>query len=100
MASKHFRVVARVNSSNPKAVLAVLEQVIKKASVKEAKGEYTFEADMEGETAKDLNRTLLSALRRAEKRTRLHSEWTADDGTTQRFFDYVLKKTSKAGQTS
>jgi hypothetical protein len=47
---------------------------------------------MEGESAKDLNRRLLSALRRAEKKTRLRAEWTAEDGTVYRFFDYVLKK--------
>lgn len=48
---------------------------------------------MEGASAKELNRTLLSALRKVEKRTTLHAEWTSGDGTTERFFDYVLKKT-------
>jgi hypothetical protein len=88
-------VVARVSSSSPKAVRLVLEQLIKTGSVKDAKDELIVEADMEGGTAKELNRSLLSALRRAEKRTRLRAEWTSDDGTTQRFFDYVLKKTTK-----
>ena len=50
---------------------------------------------MEGTAAKEVNRTLLSALRRVEKRTRLRAEWTSDDGTTFRFFDYVLKRTSE-----
>lgn len=50
---------------------------------------------MVGGSAKELNRTLLSELRRAEKKTRLRAEWASDNGTTQRFFDYVLKKTSK-----
>ena len=95
MPDKHFRVVARVSSSSPKAVRLVLEQLIKTGSVKDAKDELIVEADMEGGTAKELNRSLLSALRRAEKRTRLRAEWTSDDGTTQRFFDYVLKKTTK-----
>ena len=45
-----------------------------------------------GESAKELNRSLLSALRRAEKKTRLRSQWTAPDGTVERYFDYVLKK--------
>jgi hypothetical protein len=100
MASKHFRVVARVSSSNPRAIQPVLEQAITKGSVKEAKGEYSVEAEMEGESPKDLNRSLLTALRRAEKRTRLRAEWTSDDGTTQKFFDYVLKKTTKTGPSS
>jgi hypothetical protein len=45
---------------------------------------------MEGTDARDMNRRLLSALRRIEKRTRLRAEWTAG-GTTYRFFDYVSK---------
>jgi hypothetical protein len=49
---------------------------------------------MEGENAKELNRSLLSELRRAERRTRLRAEWTCGE-TTERFFDYVLKKSTK-----
>ena len=96
----HFRVVARVSSENPKAVKPVLEKVVGKGTVKETNGEFVAEAEMDGESAKDLNRSLLSALRRAEKRTRLRSEWTSEDGTTQRFFDYVLKKTTQAGASN
>jgi hypothetical protein len=95
--STHFRVVARVSSESPKVVKPVLEKVIGKGAIKETKGEFVVEAEMEGESAKELNRSLLSALRRAEKRTRLRSEWTSDDGTTQKYFDYVLKKTTNAG---
>jgi hypothetical protein len=29
------------------------------------------------------------------KRTTLRTEWTSGDGTSERFFDYVLKKTIK-----
>ena len=97
MASKSFRVTARVSSDRPKAVKPVLEKAVGKASVKEADGELVVEAEMKGESAKDLNRSLLSALRRAEKKTRLRAEWTSDDGTTERYFDYVLKKTVKKG---
>jgi hypothetical protein len=50
---------------------------------------------MEGASARELNRTLLSALRKVERRTTLRAEWTSDDGTSERFFDYVLKKTVK-----
>jgi hypothetical protein len=97
MTAKIFRVTARVSSDNPKAVKPVLEKAVGKASVNEANGEFVVEAEMKGESAKDLNRSLLSAIRRAEKRTRLRAEWTADDGTTERYFDYVLKKTVKKG---
>ena len=50
-----------------------------------------------GDTAKELNRRLLSAMRRIEKRTRLRAEWTCD-GITERFFDYVSKGTRKSGE--
>jgi hypothetical protein len=95
MPIKHFKLVARVSSSNPKAVKPVLEQSVKKGSVKEVSGEFLVETEVDGESAKELNRSLLSALRRAEKKTRLRAEWISSDGTTQRFFDYVLKKTTK-----
>ena len=69
-------------------------------SVKEAEGEFIVEAEMAGDSAKELNRLTLSALRRAEKKTRLRSEWTSENGTTQKFFDYVLKKTTKTNPSS
>jgi len=97
MTAKSFKLTARVSSDSPKAVKPVLEKAVGKASVKEVNGEFVVEAEMKGESAKDLNRSLLSALRRAEKKTRLRSEWTAADGTTERYFDYVLKKTVKQG---
>lgn len=95
MASKRFKVVARVSTSSPKAIKPILDQAVTTGSVREANDEFVVEAEMKGESAKELNRTLLSALRRVEKKTRLRAEWTSDDGTTLRFFDYVLKKTTK-----
>ncbi len=58
------------------------------------KPKFVVEAETEGASAKELNRMLLSALRRVEKRTTLRAEWASDDDT-ERFFDYVLKKTIK-----
>jgi hypothetical protein len=97
LTAKRFRLVAKVSSSTPSAVKPVLEKAVAPGSVKEVKGEFMVDAQMQGESAKELNRTLLSALRRVEKKTRLRAEWTSDDGTTERFFDYVLKKTVKKG---
>jgi len=57
--------------------------------------EFVLEGTLEGASAKDLNRALLSALRRVEKKTRLRSEWTCE-GTTERFFDYVPKRQRRA----
>jgi hypothetical protein len=70
-----------------------LEQLSAKGSVRKAGDEFVVEAKMEGASARELNRTFLSALRKVEKRTTLRAEWTSSDGTTERFFDYVLTKT-------
>jgi hypothetical protein len=48
---------------------------------------------VDGASARELNRTFLSALRKVEKMTTLRAEWISGDGTAERFFDYVLKKT-------
>ena len=91
---KHFTLIARVSSANPQAIRPVIRKFIAEGSVEREGDEFIVKAEMEGADAKDLNRSLLSALRRVEKKTRLRAEWTSDDGTTQRFFDYVLKKTT------
>jgi hypothetical protein len=56
--------MARVSSSSPEAVKPVLEKAVAKGSVKEVGGEFVVEAEMVGDSARDLNRSLLSALRR------------------------------------
>ncbi len=88
-----FRLSARVSSANGAAVKAVLEGLFPRGAVSEVEGELVVDAELEGESAKDLNRSLLSSMRKTEKKTRLRAQWTAPDGTTQSFFDYVLKKT-------
>ena len=95
MVNKRFRLTARVSSSNPQAIGPVLKKFIAKGSVKKAEDQFIIEAEMEAADARELNRSFLSALRKVEKKTRLRAEWASEDGTTQRFFDYVLKKTIK-----
>lgn len=95
VAGQRFRLSAKVSSDAPDAVKSVLEGIVGKGSVRMEGPDFLVEAEMEGSDAKDLNRSLLSALRRAEKKTRLRAEWKADDGTTYRFFDYVLKKVER-----
>jgi hypothetical protein len=55
---------------------------------------FEISAELDGENARDLNRMLLSEMRRVEKKTRVRSEWTLGN-TVERFFDYVPKATSK-----
>jgi hypothetical protein len=86
---------ARVNRSDAETIRNALEQLSASGSVTKTGDEFVVEAEMEGASTRELNRTFLSALRKVEKRTTLRAEWTSGDGTTERFFDYVLKKTVK-----
>jgi len=92
MAAKRFVLRARVSTDAPGAVRPVLDRLFVPGKVLpgEAAGEFRVEAEMEGPSARDLNRALLSELRRTEKRTRVRAEWTCE-GVTERFFDYVPK---------
>lgn len=91
-----FVLKGQVNRSDVRTIRHALEQLAAQGSVRKAADEeFMVEAEMEGPNAKELNRTLLSALRKVQKRTTLRAEWTSSDGTTERFFDYVLKKTTR-----
>ena len=94
LTTRRFRLVARVSTDSPAAVLPVLRRLVTDGSVKPGGDptELLVEAEMAGPSAKDLNRSLLSALRSVEKRTRLRAEWTSE-GVTEKFFDYVAKGT-------
>jgi hypothetical protein len=96
MTRKHFSLVGRVSTDSPAAVGPILERLVSKGHVKKGSeaGEFLVDAEIDGENAKELNRSLLSELRRVEKKTRLRAEWTSGD-TTERFFDYVSKGTRK-----
>jgi hypothetical protein len=97
MGEATFVLRARVSSDRVAAVRPVLERVVGAGSVSpgESAGELRVEGSLAGTSARDLNRALLTELRRAEKKTRLRSEWTRD-GVTERFFDYVPKGVRKA----
>jgi len=95
MSKKTFTLVVNVGTENPAAVKRVLHELVPKGSLTENEDEFHIEADVTGESARDLNRKFLSALRRVEKKTRLRAEWTCGD-ITERFFDYVQKGSRKA----
>lgn len=94
MVKHRFSLDATVDTDNPESLEPVLKELIGEGSLTRGNrsGEFHVRAHLQGESAKDLNRTFLSALRRVEKRTRLRAEWVSADGTVYRFFDYVLKK--------
>ena len=87
-----FSLRADVSSDGLAAVGPVLARMVGDAVVTQIPGGLRVEGVMDGAGARDVNRRLLSALRRAEKRTRLRAEWTGG-GQVCRFFDYVPKST-------
>ncbi|MGO9481324.1 MAG: hypothetical protein ACLP05_06050 [Candidatus Kryptoniota bacterium] len=95
MTKKKFTLHARISTDNGQAIKEVLGKLVPKESITLTDDGFVVEAAMYGESARELNKGLLSALRRAERKTRLRSEWTSG-GMTERFFDYVPKGTSKA----
>jgi len=93
MTQRKFRLRAHVSSDNASAIKPALERIIaNKGTIRQTDQGFEVEAELEGESAQDLNRIILSELRRAEKRTRIRAEWRSGD-TIERFFDYVPKGT-------
>jgi len=92
---KKFTLSATVSSANPSAIKPAMERIVgNSGSIKLTKDGFQVNAEFIGESARDLNRMMLTELRKAEKRTRLRSEWTCE-GTVEKFFDYALKQTKK-----
>jgi hypothetical protein len=84
-----FRLSGDVSSENLDGIRPVLSQLVD-GEVTATPGGWHIEGVVEGEDARDVNRRLLSALRRIERRTRLRAEWTGGS-LVCRFFDYALK---------
>jgi hypothetical protein len=95
MTKKKFALIARISSDNCKATKLALEERLPKESITSTDEGFLVKATMFGDSARELNRSLLSALRLVERKTRLRSEWTWGK-TTERFFDYVPKGSRKA----
>jgi hypothetical protein len=80
----------RIKTVNIQAIMLVLEDLMPEGHFTQTEEGIRVEAELIGANARELNRALLSALRRAERRTSLHAEWNAG-GITERYFDYVFK---------
>lgn len=94
-AMARFSLTGEVSSDDPAVIGPVLAQMVGDAAITETHDGLHVEGVMDGADAREVNRQLLSALRRAEKRTRLRAEWTGG-GYIYRFFDYVPKSTRAA----
>jgi hypothetical protein len=91
MAERKFILVARVSTDNPRAINTAIRNAVPQGTIEQTKAdEFLVKAEFVGESARELNRFLLSALRRVEKKSRLRAEWTSGK-VTERFFDYVPK---------
>jgi predicted RNA binding protein with dsRBD fold (UPF0201 family) len=88
--SRRFDLDAEVRSASPQEVLAALHDLFPDATIETTETGLRVRVQLEGETARDLNRAVLSALRRVERRTTLRAEWSSG-ATVERFFDYVPK---------
>jgi hypothetical protein len=98
--TKSFELRAKVSTDNPEAVKPILDEIIgDNGKIEITDDGFEVEAKLEGESARDLNRMLLSEMRRAEKKTRLRSEWT-NNKSVERFFDYVPKGVREIGKSS
>ena len=99
MVDKRFKLSARISSDNPPAIKPALERIIgNEGTIKPTSEGFEVNPELDGESARDLNRMLLSEMRKVEKKTRIRAEWTLGN-TTERFFDYVPKATRKVHQT-
>lgn len=92
VAFRTYELLADIRTADPGAVEPVLRRLVD-GEITPTQGGFHVLATLAGESARDLNRTFLSALRAVERRTSLRARWTAD-GVTERFFDYVPKGTS------
>lgn len=90
-----FKLKARINRSEVPVIQQALKKLAARGTVKREGDEFLVEAKVEGSGARELNRTLLSSLRKVEKKTTLRAEWTSIENVTDKFFDYVLKKTAQ-----
>jgi hypothetical protein len=96
MGKKKFTLVAEVESDRPQAIKPALEKAVGAGTIEPIPRGFRIKAIISGESARDLNRDLLSALRHAERKTRLRAQWTSV-GVTERFFDYVPKGRTSQG---
>jgi hypothetical protein len=98
LVQRTFKLSARISTENPSAIKPILERIIgSKGTIKPTQEGFEVEAGLKGKSSRDLNRMLLSEMRRAEKRTRIRAEWTSGN-IIEKYFDYVPKGTRKTNE--
>jgi hypothetical protein len=91
MMEKKLSLVGKIRTDNPWTINTALRKAVPQGIIEQtATNELAVQAELGGKTARDLNRSLLSALRRVEKKTLLRAEW-APGNVREKFFDYAPK---------
>jgi hypothetical protein len=90
MANKRFVLVANINTDDPTKIEKALSELVGVNAILRTENGFRVKTTMEGLSAREMNRSFLSALRSVVKKTTIRAEWTHDK-TTERFFDYVPK---------
>jgi hypothetical protein len=91
MARKTFKLSATVSSENLDGLRAPIVRFLgPNAKIERMDGSFKIDAVIAGESAKELDRQLLSEVRWVSRKTRVWAEWTSG-GETEMFFDYVPK---------
>ena len=90
-----FKFQARVARADRAAIEQALAALGAEFTLAQPCEDFTIEGEVEGESAKDLNRRLLSALRKTQKRATLRAQWRSSGNLVESYFDYVLKKTTR-----
>ena len=69
MANHRFSLTARVSTENPTAIKRALKEFMPEGSITATEEGFVVRAKLTGTSARELNRNLLSALRRIERKT-------------------------------
>jgi hypothetical protein len=85
-----FELKARINGSNDCAIRHALKQVGADGEVESMRAGFAVSADIEGASAEELNKNLLSALRNFRRRTKVSAEWKSSNGIGETYFDHLL----------
>ncbi len=91
MTRKTFKLSATVSSENLDGLRAPIARFLgPNAKIERMDGGFKIDAVIAGESARELDRQLLSEVRWVSRKTRVWAEWTSG-GETEMFFDYVPK---------
>ncbi len=90
MAQRSFALVAEISTDDPQALAPAVAARFRPEEIERLPDGFRVSFVLLGPSARELNRDLLSYLRRTVRMTRLSARFS-EGGVTERFFDYVAK---------